>query len=65
MGGIVPVQAHICPCCRTVLKQPQQMAYVWRCSNCGYYSGTRDKSIGHEPSAAELAEEFLPKLVVE
>ena len=73
MGGISSVQSHICPCCGTVSKQPewservsdQQMAYVWRCANCDNYSETRDISVGHEPSAAELAEEFLPKLVVE
>jgi len=43
----------------------QQVAYVWRCAGCGYYSEIRDESVGHETSAAELAEEFLPKLVVE
>jgi RNase P subunit RPR2 len=73
MGGVALARSQICPCCGTVLKQPdwservseQQMAYVWRCTNCGSYSETRDKSYGHEPSAAELAEKFLPKLVVE
>ena len=46
MRGIAPVQSHICPCCGAVLKEPewservndQQMAYVWRCANCNYYS---------------------------
>jgi hypothetical protein len=73
MGGVAPVQPHVCPCCGTVLKQPKwwervndgEMACVWRCAKCNYYSETRVKSFGHEPSAAELAEEFLPKLVVE
>ena len=74
MGGIALAQTQICPCCGTVLKQPDwseksqvssRWPDVWRCTNCGYFSETRDKSFGHEPSAAELAEKFLPKLVVE
>ena len=73
MRGIAPVQSHICPCCGAVLKEPewservndQQMAYIWRCANCSYYFENREKCFGHEPSAAELAEEFLPKLLVE
>jgi len=73
MGGTAPVTPHVCSCCGNLLGRPewservsdQQMAYVWRCANCGYYSETRDRSLGHEPSAADLAEKFLPKLVVE
>jgi hypothetical protein len=73
MGGIALTKSHICPCCGAVLKEPEwservsdyQMAYVWRCANCGFYSETRDTNFGHEPSAAELAEEFLPNLVLE
>jgi len=74
MGGIAPVlRSRTCPCCGAVLKQlewservsEQQVAYVWRCAGCGYYFETRDESVGHETSVAELAEEFLPKLVVE
>jgi hypothetical protein len=72
MGGIAPVQSHICPCCGSVLKQPEwservsdeQTAYVWRCANCSYYSETRDKSASVTSHAAEQTEEFLPKLVV-
>jgi hypothetical protein len=74
MGDIASIQrSQTCPCCGTVLRQPewservseQQVAYVWRCTGCGYYSETRGEGVAHEPSAAELAEEFLPKLVVE
>jgi predicted nucleic acid-binding Zn-ribbon protein len=52
MGGIAPVQSHICRCCGSLLKQPEwservsdeETAHVWRCANCSYYSETRDKS---------------------
>jgi len=71
MGAIAPVQ-H-CPSCGAVLKRPewservneQQVARVWHCTSCGHQYETRDDGVAHEPSAAALAEEFLPKLVVE
>jgi transcription elongation factor Elf1 len=74
MGASHPVQRPLtCPRCGTVLNQPvwsesvseQQVANVWRCTSCGYQCETRDEGVAHEPSAAELAEEFLPNLVVE
>lgn len=74
MGGIAPVQRlQICPRCGAVLGQPEwservserQAAEVWHCTNCGHQYETRSEGVAHEPSAAELAEEFLPKLVVE
>jgi len=71
MKDVAPVQT--CPCCGAGLNQPewservneQQVAHLWRCTSCGSYSETRDEGVAYEPSAAELAEEFLPKLVVE
>jgi hypothetical protein len=65
--------SQICPRCGLLLKHPDwsesvgehQVAYIWRCASCGHQCETRDEGVIHEPSAAELAEEFLPKLVVE
>jgi hypothetical protein len=74
MKDIAPVQrSQTCPCCGAGLNQPewservseQQVAHVWRCTSCGHQCETLDEGITHEPSPAELAEEFLPKLVVE
>ncbi len=71
MGGQAPVQT--CPHCGSVLSQPEwsekvsepQVVHIWRCTACGREFETRDQDTGREPSAAELAEEFLPNLVVE
>jgi hypothetical protein len=71
MEAVAPVQ-H-CPSCGAVLKRPewservgeQQVARVWHCTGCGHECETRDEGISQEPSAAELAGEFLPNLVVE
>jgi len=65
--------SQICARCGALLKHPEwsesvseyQVAYVWRCTSCGHQCETRDEGTIREPSAAELAEEFLPKLVVE
>jgi transcription elongation factor Elf1 len=74
MGGIGPDQrSQTCPRCGTVLKQlewsesinEQQVARVWRCTKCGHQCETREEGVTYEPSATELAEEFLPRLVVE
>jgi transcription elongation factor Elf1 len=74
MEGIGPAQrSQTCPRCGIVLKQSewsesvseQRVAHVWRCTNCGHQWETRDEGVIYEPSATELAEEFLPKLVVE
>jgi transcription elongation factor Elf1 len=74
MGGIGPVQrSQTCPRCGTVLKQSewsesvseQQVAHVWRCTSCGHQYETREEGVTYEPSATELAEEFLARLVVE
>ena len=43
----------------------QQVARVWRCTKCGHQCETREEGITYEPSATELAEEFLARLVVE
>ena len=66
-------KSQICPHCGTVLAQAEwservgerQIAHVWCCTRCGHQSTTTDEGVAHEPSAVELAEEFLPDLVVE
>jgi transcription elongation factor Elf1 len=74
MGGIGPVRrSQICPCCGAVLKlsewsesvSEQQVARVWRCTSCGHRCETQEEGVTYEPSATELAEEFLQQLVVE
>ena len=74
MGGIgLDQRSKTCPRCGTVLKQlewsesinEQQVARVWRCTKCGHQCETREEGVTYEPSATELAEEFLPRLVVE
>jgi len=72
-GGKSDRPSQICPHCNALLKHPEwsenvgehQVAYIWRCTNCGHQCETLDEGVIPEPSAAELAEEFLPKLVVE
>lgn len=72
MTGTVE-QSQICPHCGTVLMQADwseragetQITRLWCCTACGHRSTTTDEGVAPEPSAAELAEEFLPELVVE
>jgi hypothetical protein len=42
-----------------------ETTHFCRCGVCGREFETRDKSVERQLSEAELAEEFLPKLVVE
>jgi hypothetical protein len=42
-----------------------ETAHFWRCGVCGREFETRDKSVERHLTEAELAEVFLPKLVVE
>lgn len=68
-----PALVQTCPHCGNVVSQPewservtkQQVVHIWRCTVCGRECETRDQDAGREPSTAELADEFLPNLVVE
>jgi rubredoxin len=74
MGRPTPVQnSQVCPHCGTPVGQPewsenvgdQEVVSIWRCAGCGNQFETQSSGTHHEPSPAELAEEFLPRLVVE
>jgi hypothetical protein len=74
MGRPAPVQhPQVCPHCDTAVRQPewsenvgdQEVVFIWRCTGCGNQFETQGPGMRYEPSPAELAEEFLPKLVVE
>jgi len=62
-----------CPNCQTVLSllewsesvRENETTRIWRCTACGHEFETKDNVVEQEPSNAELAEEFLPDLVVE
>lgn len=72
-GGKSDRPLQLCPLCGALLKHPEwsesvsenRVAHVWCCTSCGHQCETHDEGVIPEPSAAELAEEFLPKLVVE
>lgn len=65
--------SQACPQCGISVRRPewsesvanQEVLCMWRCTGCGNRFETRGPSVGEEPSPAELAEEFLPNLVVE
>jgi hypothetical protein len=42
-----------------------ETTHFWRCMTCGYEFETTDHFVEPQPSNDELAEEFLPNLVVE
>jgi hypothetical protein len=71
MGGTIQ-QSQTCPHCGTALAEPewsesagdQEVAYFWRCAACGNQFETRGTAT-RVPSLGELAEEFLPSLVIE
>jgi hypothetical protein len=41
------------------------MVFFWHCMTCGHEFETRDRAADGQMSEGELAEEFLPNLVVE
>ena len=67
--GVPPKCAH----CETIQTVPEwseiadenEMVYFWRCMTCGHEFETRDRGADGQMSGGELAEEFLPNLVVE
>ncbi|HEY8274557.1 MAG TPA: hypothetical protein VIG56_08395 [Pseudolabrys sp.] len=62
-----------CPRCETIQTLPEwsesmrtdETTHFWRCMTCGNEFETMDHLAEPQPSKAELAEEFLPNLVVE
>ena len=73
MSAIPATASASCPNCKTVLTSPEwsesvrenETTYLWRCTVCGREFETKRNFVEKEPSEAELAEEFLPDLVVE
>jgi len=72
--SVIPERASArCPNCHTVLSllewsetvRENETTCIWRCTACGREFETKDDFVEREPSNAELAEEFLPNLVVE
>jgi RNase P subunit RPR2 len=62
-----------CTRCKAILIEPEwseiadknEIVYFWRCAACGHQFETKEHSLGQQLSKDELAEEFLPNLVVE
>lgn len=62
-----------CPQCETIQTLPEwsesmranETTHCWRCMTCGHEFETTDRFVEPQPSKDELAEEFLPNLVVE
>jgi hypothetical protein len=74
MGRPAPVQnSQVCPHCGTAVGWPewsenigdQEVVCIYCCAGCGNQFETRGSGARHEPSPTELAERFLPNLVVE
>jgi hypothetical protein len=73
MPAIASPDPMKCPTCGTVLSLPEwservsenETTHFWRCTACEREFESKDPVVEREPSSAELAEEFLPKLVVE
>ena len=63
----------ICTHCKAILSEPEwseiagqtETVYSWRCASCGHEFETREPLVDPQLSKDELAEEFLPNLVVE
>ena len=77
MSSIAPRLPPKCARCKTIQITPEwseignenEIVYYWRCAVCGHEFETRDHLAGQPLSrdelTEELAEEFLPNLVVE
>jgi hypothetical protein len=73
MSAVAPQLLPKCTHCNATQIVPEwsenvnenEVAYFWRCMVCGHEFETRDHPAGQEPSDEELAETFLPNLVVE
>jgi len=73
MTTIPKIALARCPNCQTTLSllewsesvRENETMRIWRCTACGHEFETKDDVVEREPSNVELAEEFLPDLVVE
>jgi Zn ribbon nucleic-acid-binding protein len=73
MSAITPRVPPKCAHCETIQTLPEwsesmrenETTRFWRCMTCGYEFETTDHFVEPQPSNDELAEEFLPNLVVE
>ena len=72
MSANIPQVPPKCAHCETIQTIPEwsenagnEMVYFWHCMACGHEFETRDRPVGGQMSNDELAEEFLPNLVVE
>jgi transcription elongation factor Elf1 len=71
-AAAVPRHSARCPRCEMKLILPDwseslsetQTVNVWSCPICGQQFETIDDVVAAEPSESELAEEFLPELLV-
>ena len=73
MSAIAPRLPPKCTHCKAVQTTPEwsenagenEMVYFWRCTACGHEFETRGRTVDRQLSKDELAEEFLPNLIVE
>jgi Zn ribbon nucleic-acid-binding protein len=73
MATIPTAASARCPKCKTALTllewsesaRENETTYLWRCTFCGHEFETKSNLVEKEPPEAELAEEFLPDLVIE
>ena len=73
MSAIPATTPARCPKCKTALTllewsesaRENETTCLWRCTFCGHEFETKSDVVEKEPPEAELAEEFLPDLVVE
>jgi Zn ribbon nucleic-acid-binding protein len=73
MSVVSPRLPPKCAHCKTIQTTPEwsetggenEVVYFWRCTACGHEFETKDHSTRPQMSRDELAEEFLPNLVVE
>ena len=73
MSAIAPRLPPKCTHCKAVQTTPEwsenagesEVLYFWHCTACGHEFETRGCTVDRQLSKDELAEEFLPNLVVE
>lgn len=72
MSAMTPRVPPKCAHCETIQTIPEwsenagdERVFFWHCMTCGHEFETRDRAADGQMSEGELAEEFLPNLVVE
>ena len=73
MSAIAPRLPPKCTHCKAVQTTPEwsenagesEVLYFWHCTACGHEFETRGCTVDRQLSKDELAEEFLPNLIVE